>query len=134
MICQENRIREIIPQTLLTCRETIRRALEKILQQRVDTCWMDAGAVVPPEWLYCRDAGYSGGTVLSGGFRVVLDAAPAEIWPVIARIGGKTNSGWTETGDEQESGTRKELRRRFRTVMPQKRTSYIPHFPRGRKG
>lgn len=90
VICQENRIREIIPQELLTCRETIRLALQKIQQQGVDTCWMDAGAAVPPEWLYCGDTGYAGGTILSCGFRVVLDAAPVEVWPTITRIGGET--------------------------------------------
>jgi uncharacterized protein YndB with AHSA1/START domain len=90
VICQENRIREIIPQKLLTCRETIRLALDKIQQQRVDTCWMDAGAMVPPEWLSCGDADYAGGAILSCGFRVVIKALPAEVWPVIARIGGQT--------------------------------------------
>jgi len=90
VICQENRIRDIIPQELLTCRETIRLALQKIQQQCVDTCWMDAGAAVPPEWLYCGDTDYAGGTILTCGFRVVLDAAPAEVWPTIAGIGGQT--------------------------------------------
>ncbi|MGQ9687213.1 MAG: SDR family oxidoreductase [Desulfobaccales bacterium] len=90
VICQENRIRELIPQKLLTCRETIRLALQKIRQQCVDTCWMDAGIAVPPEWVYCGDTEYAGGTVLSCGFRVVLDAAPAEVWPAIAKIGGDT--------------------------------------------
>ena len=90
VICQENRIRDIIPQELLTCRETIRLALQKIQQQCVDTCWMDAGAAVPPEWLYCGDTDYAGGTILTCGFRVVLDATPAEVWPTIAGIGGQT--------------------------------------------
>jgi uncharacterized protein YbjT (DUF2867 family) len=90
VVCQENRIREIIPQRLLTCRETIRLALEKIKQQQVETCWMDAGATAPPEWLACGDTEYAGGTILSCGYRVVLDAAPEEIWPAIARIGGQT--------------------------------------------
>jgi uncharacterized protein YbjT (DUF2867 family) len=90
VICQENRIRDLIPQELLTCRETIRLALQKIQQQGVDTCWMDAGAAVPPEWLYCGDTEYAGGTILTCGFRVVVDATPAEVWPTIARIGGET--------------------------------------------
>jgi|UniRef100_A0A7V6A453 uncharacterized protein YbjT (DUF2867 family)/uncharacterized protein YndB with AHSA1/START domain len=89
VICQENRIRDIIPQHLLSCRETIRLALQKIRQHSVDTCWMDAGAMVPPEWLHCGDADYAGGTLLTCGFRVVLDATPAEVWPAIARIGGQ---------------------------------------------
>jgi uncharacterized protein YbjT (DUF2867 family) len=90
VICQENRIRDIIPQQLLSCRETIRLALQKIRQQSVDTCWMDAGAMAPPEWLHCGDADYAGGTILTCGFRVVIDANPDEVWPVIARIGGDT--------------------------------------------
>ncbi len=90
VVCQENRLREIIPQELLTCRQTIRRALEKIRQQCVDTCWMDAGAMALPEWVTCGDTEYAGGTVLSCGFSAVLDAAPAQVWPFIARIGGGT--------------------------------------------
>jgi uncharacterized protein YbjT (DUF2867 family) len=90
VVCQENRIRDIIPQQLLSCRETIRLALQKIRQQVVDTCWMDAGAMVPPEWLHCGDADYAGGTILTCGFRVVINASAAEVWPAIARIGGRT--------------------------------------------
>lgn len=90
VVCQDNRIRSLIPQDLLNCRETIRLALQKLRQQGVDTCWMDAGQVIPPEWLYCGDAEYAGGTIFSCGYRVVLDATPAEVWPVIAGIGGRT--------------------------------------------
>ncbi|MBM4285208.1 MAG: SDR family oxidoreductase [Deltaproteobacteria bacterium] len=92
VVCQDQRIREIIPQQLLTCRETIRLALDRIEQQRVDTCWMDAGRAAPPEWLYCGDADYSGGAVLECGFRVFVDGPPEEVWPAIAGIGGAT--GW----------------------------------------
>jgi len=74
----------------LTCRETIRLALQKVRQECVDTCWMDAGAALPPEWLHCGDTDYAGGTILSCGFRVVIDATPKEVWPTIARIGGRT--------------------------------------------
>jgi len=90
VVCQDNRIRHIIPQELLTCRETIRLALQKVRQECVDTCWMDAGAALPPEWLHCGDTDYAGGTILSCGFRVVIDATPKEVWPTIARIGGRT--------------------------------------------
>ncbi len=90
VICQENRIRDLIPQKLLTCRETIRLALQKIQQQTVDTCWMDAGALVPPEWLHCGDTEYAGGAILSCGYRVFIDAPPEAVWPAIAKIGGQT--------------------------------------------
>lgn len=92
VICQENRIREIIPQQLLTCRETIRRALAKIKMQEVETCWTDADLKRPPEWVYCGDTEYAGGTILECGFRVRLQATPAEVWAELSRIGGER--GW----------------------------------------
>jgi uncharacterized protein YbjT (DUF2867 family) len=92
VVCQDNRIRSIIPLHLLGCRETIRRAIEKIEQQRVETCWSDAGALLPPEWTYCGDAEYAGGTILECGYHIDIAADPEEVWKPIARIGGKT--GW----------------------------------------
>ena len=92
VVCLDNRIREIIPQELLDCRQTIRLALQRVEQQRVETCWSDAGPLTPPEWAACGDAAYTGGTILSLGYRVVLQATPAEVWQPLTRIGGAT--GW----------------------------------------
>ena len=93
VICHDNRIRDIIPQELLDCRQTIRLALEKIEQQRVDTCWMDASAAtIPQEWIYCGDTHYAGGTILELGYRIQMQATPEEIWKPIVKMGGKT--GW----------------------------------------
>lgn len=92
VVCQENRIREIIPQRLLTCRETIRQALTSIRSQQVETCWTDADLKRPPEWVYCGDTDYAGGTILECGFRVRLRATPAEVWTELSRIGG--DQGW----------------------------------------
>ncbi len=92
VICQENRIREIIPQKLLTCRETIRLALEKTKMQQVDTCWTDASGPLPPEWVYCGDTPYAGGTILECGYRLRLQATPAEVWKPIVSLGG--NNGY----------------------------------------
>jgi uncharacterized protein YbjT (DUF2867 family) len=92
VVCLDNRIRDLIPQELLDCRQTIRLALQRIEQQRVETCWSDAGALRPPEWAACGDADYAGGTVLSLAYRILLQAAPAEVWPSLRRIGGST--GW----------------------------------------
>ena len=89
VVCEDDRIREIIPQKLLTCRETIRLALEKIKMQQVETCWTDAGGKLPPEWVYCGDSAYAGGTILESGFRISLQAGTAEIWEQLCRIGGK---------------------------------------------
>ncbi|MCK9377512.1 MAG: SDR family oxidoreductase [Syntrophobacterales bacterium] len=92
VVCLDNRIREIIPQELLDCRQTIRLALQRIEQQRVETCWSDAGALIPPEWAACGDAAYAGGTILSLGYRIRLKATPQEVWQAVSRIGGAT--GW----------------------------------------
>ena len=94
VICRENRIRDIIPQDLLDCRQTIRLALERIKQQQVDTCWMDASAAaaVPREWIYCGDTPYAGGTSLELGYRIQIQATPEEVWEPIIKIGGRT--GW----------------------------------------
>jgi hypothetical protein len=88
-IAWENRIRDIIPQQLMTCREVINRAIQKDSLQIVETRWTDAGEIKPPEWAQKGDAPYAGGTLLQGGFKVKLGAEPDEIWPVIRRIGGK---------------------------------------------
>ena len=92
MVCGENRVRSIIPQELLTPRQTIRLALEHIQQDRVETCWMDAGHLTPPEWVQCGDAPYAGGTVLRIAYRMRLGATPEEVWPHVANLGG--NMGW----------------------------------------
>jgi len=92
VICRDNRIRKIIPQKLLDSRQTIRLALERIEQQRIDTCWMDAGAAVPREWVYCGDTPYAGGTILELGYSVEIQARPEEVWAALSSIGGKT--GW----------------------------------------
>ena len=103
VVCQENRIREIIPQELLDCRQTIRLALERVAQNRVDTCWMDAGAARSPEWTYCGDTSYAGGAILSCGYRIVLKGSPEELWQPIVKIGGESgyyfgNSLWAWRG------------------------------------
>ena len=92
VVCREDRIRALIPQELMTCRDTIRLALGRIRNQCVETCWTDAGQPSIPEWINCGDASYSGGDILESGYRIVLDATPEDVWKPIVRIGGKT--GW----------------------------------------
>jgi len=92
VICKDNRIRDIIPLTLTGCREAIRTALQRVAQCQIDTCWSDAGDVVPPEWAYCGDADYAGGSVFECGYRIRLQATPDEVWGPVSRIGGDT--GW----------------------------------------
>ncbi len=88
--CRETRIRSIIPQKLLSCRGAIRLAIDRIQQEQIETCWADAGMLYPPEWAYCGDAEYAGGTVLECGYRIGIDATIEEVWQPITKIGGKT--------------------------------------------
>jgi hypothetical protein len=91
-VCTENRIQSIIPQKLLSCRDAIRLALNKIKQQQVDTCWMDAGDLLEPEWAHCGDADWAGGAIMDCGYRAGLQATVEETWQAVSKIGGKT--GW----------------------------------------
>jgi len=63
-VCTENRIQDIIPQKLLTCREAIRLALVRLKQEQVDTCWMDAGDLLEPEW--------AGGAIMNCGYQGIF--------------------------------------------------------------
>lgn len=56
VVCQDNRIREIIPQRLLSFQEAVTLALQKIRQLDVETCWSDVGFRPAPEWVDCGDA------------------------------------------------------------------------------
>jgi hypothetical protein len=92
VVCRDDRIRSIIPLKPLSCRKTIRKALQRTGDLSVETCWSDAGCLLPPEWSYCGDAKYTGGTILHCGYKVVLQATPEDVWKPIGRIGGDT--GW----------------------------------------
>lgn len=89
-ICSDKRIESIIPQKLLSPREAIRMALDKIIQDQVGTCWADAGKIIAPEWAYCGDAEWAGGTIMQCGYRMRIKAAMDKVWLPISRIGGQT--------------------------------------------
>jgi len=90
--CKENRIVSLIPQKLFTCRQAIRLALQRAQERLIETCWSDAGALRPPEWVHCGDAEYAGGTILECGYRIHIQAPLEEVWKPIIGIGGQT--GW----------------------------------------
>lgn len=87
-VCRDNRIRDIIPQRLVPCREAIRTALQRVKQARLETCWSEDGRLLPFEWPYCGDADYAGGTRFVAAFRVLVAGSAAEVWRCIGRIGG----------------------------------------------
>lgn len=88
--CTENSIIQIIPQKLISCSEAIRRALDRVHQEQVDTCWADAGQIEHPEWSHYGDSAYSGGTVLSCGYSATVEGGAEDIWTSVIKIGGRT--------------------------------------------
>ncbi len=92
VLCQDNRIRDLIPQELLDCRRAIRFALEKLRLQQVETSWTDAGAVAPVEWSTEEDPDWAGGTIFKDDRRMLVKCTAEKLWPSVVGIGGKT--GW----------------------------------------
>ena len=92
VLCQDNRIRDLIPQELLDCRQAIRFALEKLRLQQVETSWTDAGAVAPVEWSTQEDPDWAGGTIFKDDRRILVKCPADKLWPAVIGIGGKT--GW----------------------------------------
>jgi hypothetical protein len=74
VVCRDARIHAMVPVKLIDSRQTIRTALDRVRQEKVDTCWFDGGGALPPEWVTCGDADYAGGTILRGAHRIVLEA------------------------------------------------------------
>lgn len=91
-VCQENRIRELVPQDLLSCREAIHRAVRLHLRHNIETHWTDAGWLPPSETVYPGDASWSGGTVYKDRRTLEVQGSLDEVWRTILRIGGET--GW----------------------------------------
>ncbi|MEJ5359254.1 MAG: DUF2867 domain-containing protein [Desulfobacterales bacterium] len=88
-VCRETRIREVVPQRLLSCREAIRLALERLPQELWNSCWGPDGGLLPFEWPYCGDADYAGGTRLQIAYRLRVRAEAEGLWRVLSRLGGK---------------------------------------------
>lgn len=92
VICLENKIREILPQKLLSCREAFRLALKVQRNDQIPSHWTDAGTIPPVESAQKGDAKWAGGTLLCD-IRAADTCAPIEsVWNAIVSIGGKT--GW----------------------------------------
>ena len=89
VVCQENRITELLPQELFDARKAIRLALDRIKQQAVETSWTDSGEIHPAEWSNPGDPAWAGGSLYSDSRKIVLNAKPEDIWPAISSIGGE---------------------------------------------
>ncbi len=92
VICQDLRIREILPQELLDCRTAMRLALQRLEEDMVKTHWSDAGKIPPVEMLYPGDPQWAGGTVFEDKRSVKVRVPSKKVWHTIKVIGGTT--GW----------------------------------------
>ena len=90
VVCRDHRIRDLLPHRAPSARETIRLALRRQRQDAVETCWSDAGCLLPPEWAVCGDAEWAGGTIYRCGYRVRLRTDPEKAWEPVVGIGGRT--------------------------------------------
>lgn len=90
ILCHDQRILKIMPQSLLSCREAIAKALAEVRQDEVASSCFDAGSTNLPEWAVSQMK--PGVKVFRDTFSVSLDGPPELAWNVVKRIGG--NTGW----------------------------------------
>lgn len=92
VVCRDNAITQLLPQSLLDNREAIRLALDRLHQQQVESSWSDSGTIPPAEWSQPNDPAWAGGQLYEDSRRVIIYGQPIEIWPAVAAIGGDV--GW----------------------------------------
>jgi uncharacterized protein YbjT (DUF2867 family) len=91
VVCEDTRIRDLVPVELSTCREAIRAALGQRNFRFLE-------ADQPPGWVpwetyrYPGDPPWAGGTFYRDTRRLYVRATPAEVWEQIEALGGK--NGW----------------------------------------
>lgn len=90
ILSRDERIRTIIPQKLLTCREAIIKALEEVRQDEVASSCFDAGSTSTLGW--AGGPSKPEGRVFRDTFSITLDGPPELAWNAVKRIGG--NTGW----------------------------------------
>jgi len=92
VVCTDNRIRDLLPQRLLDCREAIREALARTREHRVESSWREAGPLPPAAWASPDDPTWAGGTRFEDARCIRLEAPPETVWKAVIGIGG--SSGW----------------------------------------
>jgi uncharacterized protein YbjT (DUF2867 family) len=85
VVCRDFSITKKIPQELLTVREAIRAALNKVSENDVETNWAMAGPIPgDPDW--------AGGTVFRDERQVDIETPNWAVFRAICRVGG--GNGW----------------------------------------
>jgi hypothetical protein len=89
VVCRDDDARRLMPQELLTVRQAIRAALDRVAHEDVPTSWSMAGPVPgDPDW--------AGGTVFTDRRSRLVAAPPEAVWRAVVRIGG--GHGWYAAG------------------------------------
>jgi uncharacterized protein YbjT (DUF2867 family) len=85
VVCRDNEIAKLIPQKLLTVRESIHAALAKIAEHDVETSWSMAGPIPgDPDW--------AGGKVFRDRRELPIAAPDSAVFRAVCRVGG--GHGW----------------------------------------
>lgn len=92
VVCRDNRIRDIMPQELLSVREAVSKALDAVGDDRIESHWTDAGVVPEVEQNREGDPDWAGGTLLQDERHALIDAPREALWNVVLAIGGE--KGW----------------------------------------
>jgi uncharacterized protein YbjT (DUF2867 family) len=85
VVCRDNAILRILPQDLLSVRDSIRSALRKVAAQDVETNWAMAGPIPgDPDW--------AGGKVFRDSRQIEIGAPAGAAYRAVCRVGG--GHGW----------------------------------------
>jgi uncharacterized protein YbjT (DUF2867 family) len=85
VVCRDDTAQLLMPQRLLTVRESIDAALGKVASSDIETTWLDSGAIPgDPDW--------AGGTVYVDQRRTRVRAPASVLFRTVCRVGGR--QGW----------------------------------------
>ncbi|MDZ7761676.1 MAG: SDR family oxidoreductase [Desulfovermiculus sp.] len=94
VVCKESRIREVIPQRLMTSSEAMVKSLQVLCRDRKFDL-LKSEEPFPPEWFVEGDERYAAHAVRESSYRVRLQGKASDFWPLVESIGGY--GGWYGT-------------------------------------
>jgi uncharacterized protein YbjT (DUF2867 family) len=85
VVCRDDTAARLMPQPLLTVRQAIHAALERVDAGRIETTWSMAGRIPgDPDW--------AGGTTFNDLRSIDVHASPSAVFRAVCRVGG--GNGW----------------------------------------
>ncbi|MCA9806650.1 MAG: SDR family oxidoreductase [Cyanobacteria bacterium HKST-UBA06] len=88
VVCQENRIRDLIVQKVFTAEEAINLALLRVKDNQVTSHWTDAGEMPDAALPYPGDPDWSGGTYYQDNREIIIEGRLEDVWQPVVEIGG----------------------------------------------